>query len=184
MNCISPFFRVPIYELWYQATRSPLAATFFVCLLAILLIITTLAVQQTSSRLIWSFARDDALVGSTFLKRLHPRLNVPVWAILYNWFWVFLIGCVYLVSSTAFNAIIAPGLILEQISFAFPSALLIWQRRKSCYLPKSGPFKLGKFGWVVNSISVGWALMELGFYSLPPLLPVTAGNMSKISSNP
>ena len=181
---LTNIIRVPIYEVLFQATRSPGAATFFVSILAIVLIFTTLAAQQTSLRLIWSFARDDALIYSTYLGHLHDRLDVPVWALLFNWFSVFVLGCVYLASSTAFNAIVAPGLILEQISFAFPSFLLMWQGRNKDVLPSKGPFQPGKFGWVVNFVSVSWALVELVFYSLPTLLPVTAGNMSEWNCQP
>lgn len=169
----------PLYEVWHQAIKSSAAATIFIVLLIIVLSFTCLAAQQTSSRLIWSFARDDALLFSNRLKRLHPRLNVPVWALLYSWFWAFILGCIYLGSSTAFNAIVAPGLILEQISFAIPSALLIWQHREQRFLPSSGWCKLGRWGWIVNFTSVIWALVELVFYSLPPQLPVNGDNMSE-----
>ena len=180
LSCITLIaYSVPIYEVWHQATRSSAASTVFAVLLTIILSFTCLAAQQTSSRLIWSFARDDALLFSGHLKRLHPRLNVPVWALLFNWFWVFVLGCIYLGSSTAFNAIVAPGLILEQVSFAIPSALLIYRRRDQRFLPSQGWFRLGRWGWVVNFTSVSWALIELVFYSLPPHLPVDGSNMSK-----
>ena len=171
--------RVPIYEMWHQATRSSAAATTFVAVLAIVLIFTLLAVQQTSSRLTWAFAKDDALIFSKYLKRLDSKLQVPVSALLFNAAWVFVLGCVYLGSSTAFNAIVAPGLILEQLSFAFPAALLMWQRRDPRFLPGKGPFKLGKLGWVANVVTVGWACVELIFYDLPSERPVTSGNMSR-----
>ena len=54
---------------------------------------------QTSSRLTWSFARDDALVFSQQLKIIDPKLGVLLWALLFNAFWLFVIGCVYLASS-------------------------------------------------------------------------------------
>ena len=54
---------------------------------------------QTSSRLTWSFARDDALLFSQHLKKMDPKLGVPLWALLFNAFWLFIIGCIYLASS-------------------------------------------------------------------------------------
>ena len=118
------------------------------------------------------------MIFSRFLKRLDSKLDVPVWALLFNAAWVFVLGCVYLGSSTAFYAIVAPGLILEQLSFAFPAGLLLWRRRDPAFLPAKGPFKLGKLGWIVNFVTVAWAVVELVFYDLPPELPVTGGNMS------
>jgi len=60
--------------------------------------------QQTSSRLTYSFARDNTLVLSKFIGRIHPTLDVPVWALLANWLVVFVVGCIYLGSTTVFNA--------------------------------------------------------------------------------
>ena len=115
---------------------------------------------QTSARLTWSFARDDAMVLSSFIKRTNDELGVPVWALLFNAFWLFIIGCVYLASSSgksllirsfrvprsfseAFNVFIGTTMLTEFISFTFPAALLMWRRRDPKYLPKKSPFNLG-----------------------------------------
>ena len=58
------------------------------------------AVQQTSSRLTWSFARDNGFLFSKYLHRIHPTLEVPVYALVLNWFIVFVCGCIFLASST------------------------------------------------------------------------------------
>ena len=68
-----------------------------------MLLFTSIAVLQTSSRLTWSLARDDALLGATHLKRMHPKLGVPLWALLFNAAWVLVLGIVYLGSSTGMN---------------------------------------------------------------------------------
>ena len=48
--------RIPVYAIWQQATRSPVAATIFVIVLASVIFFNLIAAQQTSSRLTWSFA--------------------------------------------------------------------------------------------------------------------------------
>lgn len=132
--------------------------------------------QQTASRLTWSFARDNALLGSKFIKRIHPTLQVPVWALAANSVVVAIIGFVYLASSAAFGAIIGTGLILQQLSLAIPAGLLMSAGRK---LPASREFKLrGPFGWMANGMTVLFAIVALVFYSLPATLPVTGSNMS------
>lgn len=112
-------YSVPIYEIWYQATRSRTAATFFMAILLTAAIVALIAVQQTASRLTWSFARDNALVGSRWVGNIHSSLGVPVWALVANNAVVFIIGCVFLGSSTAFNAFIGTGLILQQVTYAY-----------------------------------------------------------------
>ncbi|KAK6364538.1 hypothetical protein LTS17_012161 [Exophiala oligosperma] len=90
----------PTYELWIQATRSEAAATVFMAALMVAMPIRLNAMQQTTSRLTWALARDDALILSTYLSRVHPDLNVPVQALLFNAAVVLLTGCLYMASTT------------------------------------------------------------------------------------
>lgn len=175
-------YSVPIYEIWYQATRSRTAATLFMAILLTAAIVALIAVQQTASRLTWSFARDNALVGSRWVGNIHSSLGVPVWALVANNTVVFIIGCVFLGSSTAFNAFIGTGLILQQVTYAIPAALLMYRKRSSRFLPVNRPFKLfNPLGWVVNFFTVAFAIVVLIFYDFPVILPVTGSNMSKFS---
>lgn len=80
---------------------------------------------------------------------------------------------------SAFNTIVSTGEVVEQISFAFPAALLLWQRRDARFLPQSSRYNLGTAGWLVNSVVVAWTCLVLVIYSLPTVKPVTAHNMSE-----
>lgn len=137
------------------------------------------ACQEVSSRLTWAFARDNALIGSRFLGKIDPTLKVPVWALVANAFVIFIIGCIYLGSSTAFNAFIGSGLLLQQCSFAFPAALLLWHRRSDDVLPKTRSVNLGLFGWLANLVTLLFAPFITVMYCFPIELPVTAATMSK-----
>lgn len=143
-------------------------------------VIALIAIQQTASRLTWSFARDNALIGSRYLGAIHPELSVPIWCLVANNAIVFIIGCIFLGSSTAFNAFIGTGLILQQVTYAIPAALLIYRGRSAHFLPSRRPFKLpGVFGWFANIFTVIFAVVVVVFYNFPVFLPVTASNMSK-----
>lgn len=175
---ILPVNSIPILEVFHQATRSKGAATAFLLVITVCGFFALTGSIQTASRLTWSFARDDALVGSKWIGQIHPKLLVPVWALLANFAVVFVIGCVYLGSTTAFNAMIGTSLILMHLSFAFPIALLMFRRRSSAVLPSRRSFRLGAFGWVTNVLTLVMALLVLIFYNFPFVLPVTAGNMN------
>ncbi|OAP54485.1 hypothetical protein AYL99_10933 [Fonsecaea erecta] len=187
--CITDFDAVlstptgfPIYEIWLQATRSSVAATSFMAILLTAAIVALIAVQQTASRLTWSLARDEALIWSRFIGRVHPSLQVPVWALLANNAIVFVIGFIFLGSSTAFNAFIGTGLILQQATYAIPAALLIYRKRSPMYLPVNRPFRLfGPLGWVVNFSTVAFAIVVLIFYDFPVVVPVSGFNMNYTS---
>ena len=70
-------------------------------------------------------------------------------------------------------------MVTELISFAFPAALLMYRSRDPKYLPKGSRFNLGKFGWLVNAMVVGWAVFLIVIFSFPVQEPVTPGSMSK-----
>jgi choline transport protein len=166
---------VPIFEIWRQATKSDGAATFFLILLISIALFALNGCMESASRLTWSFARDDALVGSNIIGKIHRKLRVPVYALLFNAFIVFVIGCVYLGSTTAFNALIGVGLVLQQLCFAIPVALLMFRGRPKEHRLASNQgrtgylatFDLGMFGWVANGITVVWSILCLVVYDLP-----------------
>lgn len=151
----------------------------FIALLAVIAFFALNGCQQTSSRLTWAFARDDALILSKYLGRVHPSLKVPIYSLLANSAVIFIIGCIYLASSTAFNALIGTGLVLQQVSFCFPAALLLYRRRSSTYLTSQRTFNLGVLGWVANIATIIFGIVTLVFYNFPSEMPVTGGNMSR-----
>ncbi|KIX01381.1 uncharacterized protein Z518_09106 [Rhinocladiella mackenziei CBS 650.93] len=167
---------VPILEIFYQATESKGASIF---LLSVLFYLTTAAIlgsQQTASRLIWAFARDEALPFSKQLSTIDTRQKVPVNSTILCWAIVAVLGCVYLGSSTAFNALVGCNVLLANISFAFPIGLLLFGRRK--YL-EHATFSLGnKIGPAVNAIALAWIVFMVIFFDFPFTMPVHADNMN------
>lgn len=159
-------------------------ATFFTIIVTVIILFAITGAQQTASRLIYSFARDDAIVLSKFLSRIHPKWDVPVWALLFNSFAVFLLGCINLGSSSAFNALVSTGMILSQLSYAFPAALMLYHRAVGT-VEKVMPREQTKFklpfgvGPIANILTIVLALLGLVFYDFPTGLPVTAANMSE-----
>lgn len=159
-------------------------ATFFTTIVTIIILFAITGAQQTASRLIYSFARDDAIFLSKFLSRIHPQWDVPVWALLFNSFAVFLLGCINLGSSSAFNALVSTGMILSQLSYAFPAALMLYHRAVGT-VEKVMPREQTKFkllfgvGPIANVLTIVLALLGLVFYDFPTGLPVTAPNMSE-----
>ncbi|EXJ84860.1 hypothetical protein A1O3_05535 [Capronia epimyces CBS 606.96] len=169
-----------ILEVYRQATGSRGAAGAF-CVGSILIGCFVLnACQQTASRLTWSFARDNGIVFSNLVRRIHPKLEVPVNALIVNWAIVVITGVIYVASSTAFNALVGTGMILQQVSFAIPTALLIYHKRSSDYLPSNAPFRLPSIlGWAANISTIIFSVVIFIFFQIPVTLPVTGSNMSK-----
>jgi len=169
---------VPIFEIWHQAVKSASGATVMTVFLLLTGVFALNATQQTASRLTWSFARDRALIFSDKIGHVHPGLGVPVWALFFNAFIVFVIGCIYLGSTAAFNSIVGTALILGQITYAIPAFLKMWRRRAPRFLPEKTAgsgfnFNFGLLGWLFDFITVAWAIIILIFYCFPTTNPTT-----------
>ena len=71
---------MPIYALWCTATKSDAAGTVFQVCLALNLGFVANASQQTTSRLLWAFGRDNGLILS---KQLYHSTNCVICHSLY-----------------------------------------------------------------------------------------------------
>ncbi|KIW64822.1 hypothetical protein PV04_09729 [Phialophora macrospora] len=170
---------LPIYELWRQATKSGGAATVFLVATFLVLLFAINAMQQTASRMTWAMANDGGMFGANYISKIHPSLEVPVWALFANAFVVLVAGCIFLGSAIAFNAIIGTSIILQVFSFAIPAALLILRRRSPEVLPSKRPFKLPSWlGYSANALTVVTAIVEVIFYDFPPAIPVDGSTMN------
>ncbi|SCO08417.1 related to HNM1-Choline permease [Fusarium fujikuroi] len=174
---------MPIFELWRAATRSDAAGVTFLVSLTVIVIFVLIAIQQTTSRLIWAFAKDRGLYLSHHLSQLSPKLReIPSNALVLNTVLVFFCGCLFLASTAAFNALVGSFLLLQMISFALPAALLIYQKRSSTFLPQCRGFRVpDPVGWICNFGTIIAAVIELVFFVFPSSLPVSALSMNYAS---
>lgn len=95
----------PLLQILFNATSSRAGA---ICLLMFPLLCTvfaTIAIMTTSSRMAWSFSRDGGLPASKFFGTVNKKLDVPLNALALTLALVIIFGCIFLGSSSAFNAI-------------------------------------------------------------------------------
>lgn len=91
-------------EVYSQGMRSQTAAAVYTVMGVVLSWFVLNAIYQTSSRITWSFARDNGLLFSHFFEKIHPKLEVPVNALLLNWAILVICGCIFVASQTGKNA--------------------------------------------------------------------------------
>jgi len=88
----------------------------------------------------------------------------------------FLLSFIYIGSSTAFDAIIALSAFGLHVSYICPIFFfMIWKIRGKAEM---GPFSLGKWGLLINLLSLGYLLYVVMWMPFPTILPVTAANMN------
>ena len=105
--------RFPIYEVFKLASRSEVAATIFLMLILLCLVVTLNAVQESAARMTWAFARDHGLVASRYLSRMHHGLDVPIYALAFNYTVVSIIGVLIVASSAGMSSPRLSRLLLE-----------------------------------------------------------------------
>jgi choline transport protein len=82
-----------------------------------------------------------------------------------------LLGCIYLGSSTAFNAMLSSAVTINNIAYIVPIGTNVLLRRKTMH---RGPFFMGyAVGMAVNMITVAWLVFAIVFFSFPYIMPVT-----------
>jgi choline transport protein len=122
------------------------------------------SIVTTASRLTWAFARDRGLPWGAYFTHVDRTWNVPARALWLQGFIIAIVGVLYLFANTVLEAILSVSTIALTISYAIPiMALLVVGRDK---LPP-GEFSLGRFGPLINYISVAYCAVTTVFFFFP-----------------
>jgi hypothetical protein len=109
--------------------------------------------------------------------QVHPTLKLPLNALGLVSVMSFIISIFYVISTTALFAIVS----LAAISIAFsyvPPILFVTVQKLRGNPPQYGPFKLGRYGILVNIFALCYLVFIIIWMPFPTLLPVTAKNMN------
>lgn len=169
---------VPILDIYYQVLGNKAGAI----VLEVLVLLTAIGCNINShtwqARLCWSFARDNGLPGSRYWSKVNQKTKVPINAHIMSCIWCAIIGCIYMGSTTAYNAMVVGCIIFLLLSYSVPVSFLVFLKGRDNIT--HGPFWLGKFGLVANIVLICWTTFGTIFYSFPSVQPVDAGNMNYV----
>lgn len=169
----------PTAEIYRQATGSTTGAIGLIAVLFVATFPTLIGTFVTGGRMWWSLARDNATPFSNYFAQVHPTLNCPVRATVAMSALVTCLGCIYVGSTTAFQALISSFIVLSTLSY-FGAILPHVLTGRRNIVP--GPFYMGKsLGMVVNIASLVYILVTVVFFCFPQVMPVTAQNMNYTS---
>ncbi|GLA83780.1 hypothetical protein AtubIFM56815_007986 [Aspergillus tubingensis] len=119
---------------------------------------------------------DGGLPASKFFARVHPRLGLPLNALILTAFVVIIFGCIYLGSSSAFNAIVSASVVALDLSYAMPIAVNCLRGRRT--LPDRKWKVPNAIGWVIDTISLSYIALTTVLFLFPPDRPVTGSSMN------
>jgi amino acid transporter len=126
-----------------------------------------LASITSMARMWYAFARDDGMPGARLLKRVHPALRTPVWAIVVTSALAVLIT----VYAAAYSVVTSISTITLYLAYVIPIGLN-WRnrrRRRGEYTTRAtAPWSLGRFGPAINAVAIAWVLVISVVFALPP----------------
>ncbi|KAK4991607.1 hypothetical protein LTR66_006489 [Elasticomyces elasticus] len=167
----------PLLQILFNATNSYAGAICLLMFPLVCLLFATISIMTTSSRMTYAFARDGGLPASKLLAKVHPSLDLPLNALYLTTALVVIFGCIFLGSSSAFNAIISASVVALGVSYAMPIAVNVLRRRRM--LPAARAFVLPEwFGWTANLVGIAYVVVTTVLFLFPPALPVTGSSMN------
>jgi amino acid transporter len=120
----------------------------------------------TSSRQVWSFARDKGLPFHQFLARVRPNSGVPANSVYVTLVFTSLIALIVIGSTTAFNIILSVSATGLFTSYLTVILTVIAKRLRKERFPVS-KFSLGKWGLPVNIIACCFLVVAYLFLFFP-----------------
>ena len=130
-----------------------------------------LASITSMARMWYAFARDDGMPGARLLKRVHPRLRTPVWAIGIT----SALAVAITVYAAAYTVVTSISTVTLYLAYVIPIYLNGRNRRRGRgeYATRAtAPWSLGGVGPVVNVIAILWVVVITVVFVLPPNEPV------------
>ncbi|KAH6897454.1 amino acid permease [Thelonectria olida] len=172
----------PLTEMIHRATGSKAAAAILSVAVALCFVNGANGCVTSGSRLLFAMARDNGSPFSKYLSHLHPRLNVPVRAILAQAVFNLLFGLLYLGPEVAFNAYIASCTLFLNLSYAAPIMILL-VRGRQLVLANPPAFSLGKrLGYFTNYTAVIFVVVTSVFFCFPPAIPINLSTMNYVTA--
>lgn len=131
-----------------------------------------------ASRCTYAFARDGAIPGFKLWSRVNKKLDVPVWAVILSATVDALLGLIYFGSTAAFNSFTGVATICLSTSYGLPILISLVRGRQDV---SRSTFSLGKFGYVINAITIAWIVLAVVLFCMPYTLPITPSSMNYAS---
>jgi choline transport protein len=108
---------------------------------------------------------------------VHPTLRIPLNALGLVITVVVLLTLISIGNTTAFFAILSLNTLALYISYIIPILFFTLAKLRGDDI-RYGPFRLGRFGILINIFAIIYAIFIAIFLPFPPIVPVTAQNMN------
>lgn len=154
----------PMYTIMVNAF-GPTGWQLVTAVITVSFVSCVLSLQAAASRLLYSFARDEMVMGSRLLKRLSPNTRVPTAALITCGVIPAAIVCAGFYLENAIAIIVSFAAIGIYLSFQMIVGGALFARLRG-WKP-AGQFTLGGWGWIVNILALVYGLLAIANMSWP-----------------
>ncbi|KAK6464005.1 amino acid permease-domain-containing protein [Scheffersomyces coipomensis] len=160
---------MPIDLVFKLATESYMISFLLVLLLVGTVLFQSIGSFTTASRTTYAFARDGGLPFKDYWVAVDSvdEYTIPKNALFLSMFVCAALSLLSLISTSAFNAFMGACVISLTLANGIPILCLMLNKRRKI---RGAVFKLRKFGWIVNGLSVFWSILSAFILCLPPVI--------------
>ncbi|KAF2724450.1 amino acid transporter [Polychaeton citri CBS 116435] len=156
----------PIIVVLYKVTGSLAGTMALGVVLVILLFFSTVTTVASSSRQIWSFARDQGFPYSKWIRQVRPGWDLPVNALLVCLGVSLVLAAINFGSPDALNAILSVSNAALLFSYIISVGALRLRRLQGYpLLPRR--WSLGRFGPIINDLTLAFLVISFFFAFWP-----------------
>ena len=169
----------PLIEIYHQATGSQGGALGLIILVFIHTFVSAMGGIIIAGRMYWTLSRDNATPFSRTFARVSPRFRNPFNATLLIGVIFTVFACIYMGSTTAFNAFVGSFVILMTLSYC--TAILPHLLFRRANVVPGWFWMSGLTEYVVNAISVTYIFVFIVIFSFPTKILTNARSMNYAS---
>jgi urea carboxylase system permease len=126
-------------------------ATVYLLVVSAAIFVCCMAIMAATVRLCFGMARDHRLPLSRHLAKVHPTLRTPIWSCIA----VAVIAAIPMLKYAGAGIVAIAATAMIYLSYFLGNAAIMWARTRGW--PKvDSPFKLGRWGIIVNVLALAW----------------------------
>lgn len=145
----------------------PLAAHTVAVIIGVAMWLCGLSSITSMSRMWFAFARDGGMPGHSWIRRIHPTLRTPVWAICAT----SLLAILLTAYAAIYSVVVALSTTALYLAYAIPIYLNLRNRLRGSgeyTTPNLAPWNLRRFSLPLNVVALLWVGFLCVLFSLPP----------------
>lgn len=166
----------PLAEIYHQATGTRGGALGLLILAFLPTCINCIGCYITAGRTLWALARDRATPFSSWIAEVNTTHHNPFNSTMVCGGIITIMGCIYVGSTTAFNAFVGSFVVLSSLSYV--AAILPHLLSGRSNTTPGWFWMKGIIGYAVNTISCLYIISFIVIFCFPAALPVDASSMN------